>query len=561
MRKFLLLVRTGLRVNFGLSLLKPKYLFRDKKDLWMVPLFGLGLVGLVPALIFYVRLVVRLYGWLAPLDQQPALLTFALLMGQFLVLVFGFYYVISAFYFSRDLEILVPLPLAPSQVLLSKFTVILVNEYLTVSLLVLPVVITYGVLSRGGWAYWIRAVLTYLLLPVIPLAVVSLLVVGLMRLVNFGRKKDALILAGSLLLMSMAIGAQFMINRSVGAAPDRAAVIRFLTAPDGLVQQIGAKFPPSIWASKALAFGTAGSGPLNAALSIGTALLLFAGLFLAARRYFYRGLIGLSERTARRRALSRDRLERRVHSGPRPIRAIFERELRIMNRTPIFLLNGVLSVILIPILFVVMWNTGKRASDAAALLALVRSADATVAVIAAALFMTISGSLNGTASSTFSREGGQFWMSKVIPVSPADQVRAKLLHSYAIAILGIAAASLVVLLVFHLGIEVVLAAAALALAASFVLTAVGMIIDLARPLLTWTNPQKAIKQNFNVLLAIFADIGVLFLLYLAVKLLARAGWTGWRTPAALFVLLAALSAAVFKLLTAFAAKRYRDIEV
>jgi ABC-2 type transport system permease protein len=560
MRKFLLLVRTGLRVNFGLSLLKPKYLFRDKKDLWMVPLIGLGLVGLVPVLFFYVRLVVRLFGWLAPLGQQAVLLTFALLMGQFLVLVFGFYYVISAFYFSRDLELLVPLPLAPAQVLLSKFTVILVNEYLTVSPLVLPVVITYGVLSRGGWAYWTRAVLTYLLLPVIPLAVVSLLVVGLMRLVNFGRKKDALILAGSLLLMSAAIGAQFWINRSVGAAPDREAVIRFLTAPDGLVQQIGAKFPPSIWASKALAFGTAGSGPLNAVLSVGTSLLLFAGLFLAARRYFYRGLIGLSEQTARRRALSRGRLERKIHSGRRPVRAIFERELRIMNRTPIFLLNGVLSVILVPILFVVMWNTGKRASDASALLALVRSADTAVAVIAAALFMTLSGSLNGTASSTFSREGGQFWMSKVIPVSPAEQVRGKFLHSYAIALLGIFAAAVVVLAVFRLSVAVVLAAAALALAATFVLTAVGMIIDLARPLLTWTNPQKAIKQNFNVLLALFADFGVLFLLYLVVRLLGKMGWNGWRTPAALFVLLAALSAAVFKLLTAFAAKRYRDIE-
>jgi len=97
MKKFFLLVRTGLRVNFGLSLLKPKYLFRDKKDLWMVPLIGLGLVGLIPVMFFYVRLVVRMYGWLSPLGQQAALLTFALLMGQFLVLVFGFYYVISAF--------------------------------------------------------------------------------------------------------------------------------------------------------------------------------------------------------------------------------------------------------------------------------------------------------------------------------------------------------------------------------------------------------------------------------------------------------------------------------
>jgi ABC-2 type transport system permease protein len=232
-----------------------------------------------------------------------------------------------------------------------------------------------------------------------------------------------------------------------------------------------------------------------------------------------------------------------------------------MNRTPIFLLNGVLSVILIPILFVVMWNTGKRASDAAALMALVRSADAAVAVIAASLFMTISGSLNGTSSSTFSREGGQFWMSKIIPVSPADQVRGKFLHSFAIALLGIAASALVILFVFHLNAAVVLASVALSLAASFVLTALGMIIDLARPLLNWTNPQKAIKQNFNVLLAIFADFGVLFLLYLAVRLFGRLGWTGWRTPAALFVLLAALSVAVFKALKAFAARRYRDIEV
>jgi ABC-2 type transport system permease protein len=561
MKKFLLLVRTGLRVNFGLSLIKPKYLFRDKKDLWMVPLVGLGLIGLIPVLFYYVRFTARLYGWLAPLGQQAALLTFALLMGQFLVLTFGFYYVISAFYFSRDLEILVPLPLAPSQVLMSKFTVILINEYLTVSPIVLPVFITYGVQSGGGAGYWARAAATYLLLPVIPLAVVSILVVGLMRLVNFGRKKDALILAGSLFLMTVAIGGQFMLNRSVGAAPDRAAVIRFLTASDGLVQQVGSKFPPSIWASRALAYGTTAPGPENAFLSAGVSLLLFVGLFLAARSFFYRGLVGLSEQTARRRTLSRERLERGVGSGSRPVRAMFVRELRIMNRTPIFLLNGVLSVILIPVLFVIMWNTGKRASDAAALMALVRSADATVAVIAAALFMTISGSLNGTSSSAFSREGGQFWISKIIPVSPADQVRGKFLHSYAIALLGIAASALVVLFVFHLSPAVVLAAVALAMAASFVLTAVGMIIDLARPLLSWTNPQKAIKQNFNVLLALFADFGVLFLLFLVVRLFGRMGWTGWGTPAALFVLLTALSAAAFQMLKAFAARRYRDIEV
>ena len=47
-------------------------------------------------------------------------------------------------------------------------------------------------------------------------------------------------------------------------------------------------------------------------------------------------------------------MSRRVSSGRRPVRAIFAREWRIMNRTPIFLLNGVLTAVLVPLIFVVM---------------------------------------------------------------------------------------------------------------------------------------------------------------------------------------------------------------
>ncbi len=129
--------------------------------------------------------------------------------GQLFILLFGLYYVISAFYFSRDLEFLIPLPLKPFEVMASKFAVIMINEYLTVMIIVLPVLVGYGVLARGGLPYWTNGVLVYLLLPVIPLAVVSLLVVLMMRFVNLSRKKDALILAGSVLLIAVGMGLQF----------------------------------------------------------------------------------------------------------------------------------------------------------------------------------------------------------------------------------------------------------------------------------------------------------------------------------------------------------------
>ncbi|MBE0713964.1 MAG: hypothetical protein IH583_16440, partial [Candidatus Aminicenantes bacterium] len=141
MSRLATVIRAGLRSNFGLATLKHR-LFKEKKDRWLVPLFALAAVGVLPTLYGIVLLIKGAYLLLAPMGQERALLTLGLLAGQLLILLFGIYYIISAFYFSRDLEMLIPLPLRPSEVTVSKFGVIMINEYLTVMAFVLPVVIT-----------------------------------------------------------------------------------------------------------------------------------------------------------------------------------------------------------------------------------------------------------------------------------------------------------------------------------------------------------------------------------------------------------------------------------
>ncbi len=209
------LLRAGLRSNFGLSIALHR-LFVEKKDRWYVPLFGLAALGILPTLYGYVLLIRSLYGFLQPLGQERALLAFGILFGQFLVLLFGFYYVVAAFYFSRDLDMLIPLPFRPVEVMLSKFAVILVNEYLTMMPLILPLLVVYGVLAKARFSYWAGAVAVYVLLPVIPLAIVSILVVGMMRLVNLSRKKDVMIVVGSIVLIVAAMGLQFMVGEIRG---------------------------------------------------------------------------------------------------------------------------------------------------------------------------------------------------------------------------------------------------------------------------------------------------------------------------------------------------------
>ena len=79
MKKLLRLVRVGLRVNFGLSVLRPRELLKKKKDLWIVPLIGLGLVGLAPVLVYYLKGLRWVYDLLVaagpaggPPDLRPA---------------------------------------------------------------------------------------------------------------------------------------------------------------------------------------------------------------------------------------------------------------------------------------------------------------------------------------------------------------------------------------------------------------------------------------------------------------------------------------------------------
>ena len=558
-------IRAGLRSNFGLATLKHR-LFKEKKDRWLVPLFGLAAVGVLPTLYGIVLLIKAAYLMLQPRGQERAILPRGLLAGQLLILLFGIYYIISAFYFSRDLEMLIPLPLRPSEVMISKFAVIVINEYLTVAAIVLPVVITFGVMAKGGVGTWVNTVFVYAALPIIPLAIVSVLVVAMMRFINVSRKKDILILVGSIVLIAASLFLQVGLGQSRGPQANPEVIAAFFTSPDSLLNRVGSKFPPSVWATKAVAGGFSGEGLANLALLLGVSLAFFAGIVVMSEKLFYRGLVGLGETTGKKRRLTRDEMSRRVSSGRRAGAAVFAREWRIMNRTPIFLLNGVLVVIIVPVIFVLMATMGSGkggsggGSDLSAILNTMTSSNPLYVILAAALFMTICGSLNGTSSSTFSREGAQFWISRVIPVAPREQAAAKFLHSYMIAMLGVVTASVVAAIVLHLKAVHLAAAAGLALVAGVLLTVVGMIIDLARPLLDWTNPQKAIKQNLNVLLAILADIGILTALFFGVRALIRAKLAANVVLGVLFVGLAALAAASYRILLKFADKRYPEIE-
>lgn len=136
MNRLLSLIKTDLNTTFGLSALQ--YKFKNKNDRWQIIILGIAILSLIPTYLLMVRGLSKLYEAYRNIGQKPMFLLNGFLYTQLIVFLFGILYVMSKYYFSNDLSLLVPLPLKPRDIIGSKFISLMVNEYLTSFPIILP---------------------------------------------------------------------------------------------------------------------------------------------------------------------------------------------------------------------------------------------------------------------------------------------------------------------------------------------------------------------------------------------------------------------------------------
>ncbi|HHY93994.1 MAG TPA: hypothetical protein GX513_03130, partial [Firmicutes bacterium] len=166
-----------------------------------------------------------------------------------------------------------------------------------------------------------------------------------------------------------------------------------------------------------------------------------------------------------------------------------------------------------------------------------------------------------TAASAVSREGRYLWISKVIPVPPERLVQGKMLFAAVAA--AVSALPMLVLFAFALHMRPVHVAEVLVLTGlgSAVSVFVGLLVDLARPFLTWTNPQQAVKSNLNVIIPLPVIAGMeAGLAYLALWLSRSVGLGEVGVVATLAGLLAALAVLLYRLTVSAGRRLYERLE-
>lgn len=510
---------------------------------------------------------------------QPGLLAImAVMLGQFLVFFVGLSALMSTLYYATDIETLLALPLTGRQILGAKVLVAYVVQFGISAFVVIPFLLPLGQ-RLGSAIFWPLSVLITLLIPAIPLALGLLATVLIMRVTRGARNRDTIRVILGLAFFLIIIAFQYFNSAMLSRGPDE--VMRALMQPNGLVQLAAGYYPPLKWAAWALTGWATGTGFIGSVAFAGVSLLALFGMLTITQGWFLGGLgdhaatakgrwsVGARSVGARGRGDSsetgevaggrRAALEPGLFSKQRdPVTAVSIRDHHMLTRTPNFLLVVLTNLALVPLLWVFGAVGGNELRT---LIAGGFGFPVETLVLIIALVQGGLASMNQVSSTSISREGATFWLSKMIPVPPSVQVRAKLRYSMGVAALQLVTLIVAAYLILRLSPYYLAVAAVLGMMASWPVSALCIINDLYSPRLKWTEPHQAMKGNLATLGAMLLSAVYLWVCAMGVNLIRKGGLSG--VP--LYVVVAAIalgSGFLFqKYMERLAERRYRELEV
>lgn len=480
----------------------------------------------------------------------PDMFTRVFLSGlAFLTILGGFFTTISVFFLSKDRERILAMPFTMSEIVGARYLTLVFYMSITPVTFGLPIWLTFGYVSGEPAVFYLKMLLMLLLFAFAPAALISILALLLMRFTPLARNKDRFVMLVNVVMIIVSVGAVLFFSSAKGQALFDSNVLAGAPANAGVIGAAGKIFPTLPWLTEFLHERGTSSWIALAKVILFSAALTAAAL-LVAKFCYGEAATSVGQGEARKHPLKAGDLQR-AYKPDSPFCTLFKREVKQIFRSPIFLVQNVLSsfmVFAILIGSVVMGLTSGTAEmppvsvlqeHINAFLLPGGSPDWLVlgcGVLGLSLlifFIQGSTMLNTTA---ISREGSAVYWMKMMPVSLKTQLAAKTLLS---VILSLTVTWLIILaagIFFALPAWYILLALLSVFVAGLTVNLLALWIDARGPMLEWENEQQLAKNSKNVLLSLVMSWGMAGihggLIYLAIKF----EWDFLWFPAAAFAL-------------------------
>jgi len=550
MNKAFSLIKLYINSVFGLSAI-----LRDMKNNKRQALKAIGFIILIlfsfsGVLSMFTLFNIKMFDMLKPTSQQGIVVLNTVIMASAFTFFVGILTVVATYFLNQEGDIILSLPLKSWNLLLAKFIVSYISELIFSFFIMATGILVYGIKNGEGFLYYIFSIIITFLIPVLPLSLGYFLIIPMMKFGRIFKNKDFVMYFSG--FFAILIGIIFQYFSNLMAKPD-VEIMQKIISSTGFFDLAAKIYYPAILSTKALVE----KGFFIKIFCLITFIIITLGcfvllLYLMSDMYYETLIENVGER---KRFLKVDL--KNVIKRKNVLLSLLSREMKLMNREPVYFINGPMIIILLPVILAISFYFQKDTLMTQFKLINLKAFSYYLNLISIAGIIFL-GASTSIASTCISREGKSFEFIKSLPINPKLYVLAKLLHSLIFAVLAsiiILAFDIFIFKLSLLDLLLIFLVSILILAVIFILE---ILIELKWPKLIWDNPQKAIKQNINAVVGILGTMGFIFLLG---SLVVNFNIRSYKMHFILILIFLSLLVVLYKKIILYATKRFYDIEI
>ena len=310
----------------------------------------------------FATMVAGSYDIFHSIGQEGILLSTILFSGTSIAFFFGIYTVMNVFYFSNDVEEILPLPFKSSEIVFGKFVSVLINIYIYTGILVLPLIV-YGVVSKANLIYYLYAIIVLIITPILPMVLSSLISMALMRFTNLSKHKDAFRMFSGCLSLALIVVFNFF-SRSSSENMNSNEIINTMTkSNNSLINSISGIFITNKFSAYGLLYNNELKGILYILIALILSIIIFTIYYYAGGKLYLKGIIGISESYSKRENILEGGKVNRLIKTNSPIKALVMKDIKVIFRTPQFFINCVAMLFYMPAIMGIAMLSGGQLSS------------------------------------------------------------------------------------------------------------------------------------------------------------------------------------------------------
>ncbi len=426
---------------------------------------------------------------------------------------------LNILYFSKDLEFLLPLPMTPRKIVFSKLNCLIISQYMAAALLVLPGIIVYGYLLNLNIIYYIIALLSLLVFPIIPVAIVSLFISVIMKFTKLIKNKDVVQYFTIILTLFLIIVVQSFSGTSGNPTQEELAIN--LLQSNNTIEKYFSIFINVHLVTEAIQ----NYNNINGFINLVVLALISTFVYCIATGLISKMYVNtvISLKTVKTKTTKKLNILKTFNSDNTFITYV-KKEFKLLNRNPIFFMQCVLPILIFPIIIGVSAIFGLKDSGVdfsilqKDLSIIVNSNFGIMGFLITIIFMYI---FNYTSVTAISRDGQNTTFMKYIPIDLDKQFFYKAMPGIILNLIPTIYISIFILFfVPIISVKTFLCVFVVALLINILNNMLSIIVDLKNPKLKWISEYTVVKQNFNMIfsmLFVVIEIGIIMLTGINIK--------------------------------------------